>query len=435
MSPKSSYANEADWRCVTMMQSIQVPQLAWYGNTMLDLEFPSEWRVLYRPMKGHTRQQIQPDKIKQAFLKPIGSKTIGQLAKTRKEAVIMFDDMTRVTRSADIVPYIILELNAGGISNDHIRFICALGAHGVCDRVDFVKKLGKDVVEQFPVYNHDAFSNLTDLGKTSRGTPVQVNSEVMACDLKIGLGSVVPHPGPGFGGGAKIILPGVASIESMLHNHRDIAGESLAESPRNPSVGWGKVEGNVMRLNTEEFARAASLDIKVDVLINGYGDTTDAFVGDFIAEHRAAVKLGREIYATETVENADIVVANTYTKANEATLATQSTVSKVKKDGTLVVIANSPDGQVTHYLYGKFGRKSGGPLYAPTFPPFSRIVIFSPYKIADPFLPIAEQGSVIWRKEWSEVIEILKTTHPGHPTVAVYPHAEIQIDERTSRLS
>ena len=55
-----------------------------------------------------------------------------------------------------------------------------MGAHGACDRVDFVKKLGKDVVEQFPVYNHNAFSNLTDLGKTSRGTPVQVNSEVMA---------------------------------------------------------------------------------------------------------------------------------------------------------------------------------------------------------------------------------------------------------------
>ena len=173
----------------------------------------------------------------------------------------------------------------------------------------------------------------------------------------------------------------------------------------------------------------------MDTLINGYGDTTDIFVGDFVAEHRAAVELGRKIYATETVENADIVVANTYTKANEAGLATQSTVSKVKKDGTLVVIANAPDGQVTHYLFGKFGRKSGGPLYAPSCPAFSRIIIFSPYKIADPFLPIAEQDSVIWSKEWSEVIEILKTAHPGHPTVAVYPHAEIQIDEKSSLFS
>jgi nickel-dependent lactate racemase len=387
-------------------------------------------------MKGHTRQRIQPDRIKQAFRNPIGSKTIGELAKTRKEAVIMFDDMTRVTRSAEIVPYIVEELNENGISNDHIRFICALGAHGVCDRVDFAKKLGQAIVEQFPVYNHNAFSNLTDLGKTNRGTPVRINSEVMACDLRIGLGSVVPHPAAGFGGGAKIILPGVASIESMLHSHGDVAGASnLVGAPSNPSVGWGKVNDNVMRLDMEETARIASLDIKVDTLINGYGDATDIFVGDFIAEHKAAVELGRNIYATETVENADIVVANTYTKANEANLATLSTVSKVKKDGTLAVIANAPDGQATHYLFGKFGRKSGGPLYAPSFPAFSRIIILSPYEIADPFLAIAEQDSVIWSKNWSEVMEILKAAHPEHPTVAVYPHAEIQIDEKTSLLS
>lgn len=153
-----------------MMQSVQIPQLAWYGNTMLDLQFPSDWRVHYRPMKGHTWQRIQPDKIKEAFRNPISSKTIGQLAKTRKEAVIIFDDMTRVTRSAEIVPYIVEELNENGISNDHIRFICALGAHGACDRIDFEKKLGKAIVEQFPVYNHNAFSNLTDLGETKRGT-------------------------------------------------------------------------------------------------------------------------------------------------------------------------------------------------------------------------------------------------------------------------
>jgi nickel-dependent lactate racemase len=401
---------------------------------MLDLQFPSEWRVHYRPMKGHTRQSIQRDRIKEAFRNPIGSKTVGQLAKTRKEAVIMFDDMARVTRSAEIVPYIIEELNTNGISNDHIRFICALGAHGTCDRADFVKKLGEDIVEQFPVYNHNAFSNLTHLGKTSRGTPIQVNSEVMACDLKIGLGSVVPHPGPGFGGGGKIILPGVSSMESMAHNHGDVCAFANSQL-RHSSVGWGKVEGNIMRLDIEEAARAASLDIKLDVLFNGYGDTTDVFVGDFVAEHRAAVELGRKIYATDTVENADIVIANTYAKVNEAANAVISTVSKVKKDGTLVVVANAPDGQVTHYLFGKFGRKSGGPLYPPSFPAFSRIIVFSPYQIADPLLPIAEQDLVIWRKKWSEVIEMLKAAHPGHPTVAVYPHADIQIDEKTSTFS
>jgi len=413
------------------MQSVQVPQLAWYGDTMLNLEFPSEWKLRYRPMRGHERQPIDSDRIKKAFRNPIGSAAIRQLAQGKREAVIIFDDLTRPTRSAQIVPYIIEELNASGISNDHIRFICALGAHGTCNRIDFVKKLGEDIVEQFPVYNHNCFSNLTDLGKTTRGTPVQVNSEVMDCDLKIGLGMVVPHPEAGFGGGAKIVLPGVVSIDCMRHNHGVVAGmKSVSTETLHSSVGWGRVEGNIMREDMEEAAKMASLDIKVDTLVNGRGEITDVFVGDFIAEHRAAVQIAKNVYATETVENADIVIANTYAKANEATLAGLSTVSKVKEGGTIVVVANAPDGQATHYLVGKFGKKSGGPLYHPYFAKFARIIIYSPYKVTDPLLPIAEQNSVIWAKSWPEVLEILKNAHPGNPTVAVYPHSEIQIDEK-----
>ena len=113
------------------METVQVPQLAWYGNTMLNLQFPSEWNVQYRPMKGHYRQPAEPDAIKKAFRNPIGSKTMGHLAQNRKEAVIMFDDMARLTRSAEIVPYIVEELNANGISNDHIRFVCALCPRGM----------------------------------------------------------------------------------------------------------------------------------------------------------------------------------------------------------------------------------------------------------------------------------------------------------------
>ena len=383
-------------------------------------------------MKGHDREPIQSDEIRKAFRNPIGSKSIGQLARGRKEAVVIFDDLTRITRSAQIMPYIIEELNANGISKDHIRFICALGAHGACNRIDFVKKLGEDIVEQFPVYNHNPFSNLVELGKTARGTPVAINGEVMTCDLKIGVGTIVPHPEAGFSGGGKIILPGVASIDGLVHNHREIAGlkNGLNLEGLPASVGWGKIEGNIMRQDFEEAARMASLDIKVDGLVNGHGKITDVFVGDFVAEHRAAVQIGKDVYATQPVEDADIVVANTYAKVNEASLGVRSTVTKVKEGGTLVLVANALEGQVTHYLCGKFGKKSGGPLYSPFFAKFNRVIVFAPCRIRDPFLPIAEQESTIWTKDWKEVIQILENAHPGNPTVAVYPEAEIQIDDK-----
>ena len=56
----------------------------------------------------------------------------------------------------------------------------------------------------------------------------------MACDLKIGIGCIVPHAFSGFGGGGKIILPGVSHIDSIAYNH----GTVVKEHP--DCVGVGK---------------------------------------------------------------------------------------------------------------------------------------------------------------------------------------------------
>ena len=121
---------------------------------------------------------------------------------------------------------------------------------------------------RFPVYNHNAFGNCTHVGKTKTyGTEVYVNEEVMKCDLKIAIGSVVPHPMNGFGGGGKIILPGVTSFETTRQNH-----ESFYETARQPRehriVGMGIFEENPMRMDIEEAARLAGLDVMINCLIN-----------------------------------------------------------------------------------------------------------------------------------------------------------------------
>jgi nickel-dependent lactate racemase len=42
---------------------------------------------------------------------------------------------------------------------------------------------------------------------------------VARADLKIGMGSIFPHPMNGFGGGAKILFPGVADFASISEHH------------------------------------------------------------------------------------------------------------------------------------------------------------------------------------------------------------------------
>jgi len=160
----------------------------------------------------------------------------------------------------------------------------------------FVKKLGEEIVETYPVFNHNPFANLDYLGETSAGTPVEVNSEVMSYSLKIGLGCILPHPQFGYSGGAKIVLPGVAGMRSIAYNHGVIGGWSAATAVRDlhPTcqMAYGRVnEENVMRKDAEEAARMARFDFIVNTLVNTKRRNTHIFAGDIIEAQRKGVEV------------------------------------------------------------------------------------------------------------------------------------------------
>jgi len=251
----------------------------------------------------------------------------------------------------------------------------------------------------------------------------------MACDLKIGIGCIVPHPYAGFGGGSKIILPGIVGLDTIAHNHGKVAGYTGVKATPHSSTGWGKVENNELQLDNREAARLVGLNVKIDAIINGWGQTVGLFVGDVYQEYLAGLKMAKKVYATETPQETDIVIANTYAKANEASLAMWLANKTVKKGGTIVLIANAPDGQVTHYLYGKFGENVGGTLYSGKrhYPKLGKLIVYSPHIVKDPFLQIADPNEMIWLKNWKEVLEELEKEHSEKSKVVLYPNTEIQI--------
>jgi len=179
----------------------------------------------------------------------------------------------------------------------------------------------------------------------------------------------------------------------------------------------------------EEAAKMAGLHVKVDTILNGSAYATDLFAGNYSAVFREGVKVAKSAYATRIPNNVDVVVANTYFKSNEATLAIWLAAQAVKEGGTIVLIANAPDGQVTHYLYGKFGRLCGGTLYSghKHCARAGKFIIYSQYKIRDPFLPILEPNEQVLLTNWDEVLEEIRNTHSGTPRVAVFPTTEVQI--------
>jgi len=396
--------------------------MEWYGDTELEIDFPDSWDVTVCRMHGHDASPLSEDGIRKAFANPIGTRTIRKLAKGGKEVVILFDDMSRATPTAVLIPYVLEELAAAGVPDDSVRFIAAIGAHGSMNGIDFRKKLGDEVMGRFLVYNHNPYENCTPLGASSQGIPISINSEVMSCDLKIGLGSIVPHPFSGYGGGSKVILPGVASMEAIDSNHTRLG--------LSPTIGIGKYEGNILKQDMDEAARMAGLDIKIDAILNLKREITALFVGDPIEEHIQGVKLAREHYATDMVTDCDIVVANCYSKANEMVLAPRVASPLLsQKGGDMVLIVVTPEGQINHYWTRSFGKKFGGRAWASktTLPPnTNRLTVMAPYSDKVSADWVAPYNLINWAKAWPEVLQMLKKTYGDKAKVAVIPDATIQ---------
>jgi nickel-dependent lactate racemase len=402
---------------------ITLPQLAWHGPADRDFPLPDGWQVELHPMAGHDRPRLSEAGMAKAVREPIGMAPLREHARGKKQAVILFDDMARVTRAYEIVPHVLAELAAAGLRDGQIRFICANGCHGAMNRLDFEKKLGKDVMARFPVYNHSPFDNCVPVGTTSSGTPLVMNAEVMACDLKIGIGSIVPHIMAGFGGGNKIVLPGVAAYETVvaLHTPREKGTSTVS--------GMGALADNPRRRDIDEAAAIVGLDMKLDAVVNGHGETVRLFAGAPGPAYAAALAEARAHYLTPAARGMDVVIANAFAKANEAVSGLMVAFPSVKASGgDVVLIANAPDGQMTHYLMGPFGNGIGGRLQLKmTAPPqVERLIVFSEYPELASRYYLADTGNVSLVNRWEDVLAMLAERRGPGTRAAVYPSADIQ---------
>lgn len=404
---------------------VRLPIKAWYGDEEATVEFPESWDVQVCRMAGHDAAPWTSDQIRSALDNPYGSPTLQELAKGKEQAVILFDDLTRPAPTSRILPFVLDDLMAAGFEEDRIRFVGAYANHVAMMQDDFVRKLGVDIVRRFRVYNHNPYENLVDAGRTERGTKLLVNREVMSCDLKIGIGGLIPHMGAGFGGGAKLVFPGVMGIDSVAYNHGELRNKTTAETGM-----LGVVDGNVMRADIEEAARTIGLDFKVDVLVNNRRDVIGVFAGDFIEQHRAGVKQAKEVYATPTPRELDIVVTNAYPIENQATKAAWPARLCLKEGGTAVVVTHSPEGQASHYLMGRFGTNYGGRGWTAGkagIEKANQTLVCSPYLSRTDLDGFGPEEKVIGLATWEETLNKLLESYPNKAKVGVFPCASIQL--------
>ena len=100
----------------------------------------------------------------------------------------------------------------------------------------------------------------------------------------------------------------------------------------------------------------------------------------------------------------------------------------VKQGGDVVLIANAPDGQATHYLMGPFGNSIAGKLQLQMKVPdnVKRLIIYNEYPEIASGRYLEDSGKIMMTDNWEAVMALLKQNHGAGTQVAIYPDADIQ---------
>lgn len=320
---------------------------AYYKGSAIDFSLPNDWKVLGIGEPKETPALFPLDTaLTKKLENPINAPDIWRLAASAQNATIIVDDQTRPTPAHQLLPILVDILNSAKISDDNINLIIGRGTHRVPTDEEVQTKVGNEIYNRIPVEIHDPDNSqaLTYLGDSTLGTPIWINNKVVEADLSIAIGNIAPHYFAGYGGGGKIILPGVSGRQTIVKNHTLI---------RDPNTRQGQLKGNIVYSDMIEIARKARLDLKIDVILNMENQIADLSVGEVGAEHTQGITRFNEIYGFRPPCKADITITCGYpleTNLIQSSKAVMSADLITKDKGTIILVSACYDG-TGHGLY------------------------------------------------------------------------------------
>ncbi|MFH0847065.1 MAG: nickel-dependent lactate racemase [Chloroflexota bacterium] len=307
-----------------------------YGESYLTVKIPEKnlsYTLSTRDEKGLPDEAAA---IRSSLSRPIASLPLGERVKKTDKVVVIVTDNTRPCPDDRILPPLLAELEKI-VPRENITIIVALGLHPPMDEPALIKKVGKDIVRNYRVLNHDV-NDTVNIGTTSRGSPVDINRRVVEADFRVSTGFIEPHLFAGFSGGRKSIAPGVFSARAAYHNH----GFKMIDHPNSRP---GVLRGNPIHEDMVEMAKMARLDFIVNVLLNKKREITHVVAGDPFQAHELGCALEAELAEVRAPYKADIVITtNSGTPLDldlYQTVKGIETASRITRDGGIIISASA----------------------------------------------------------------------------------------------
>jgi hypothetical protein len=295
-----------------MNRSIAIP---WGSNGSLELELPSTgliaaadidvvWPDLSRPLDNY------PAALEQAIESPVDSQPLKHCVAAGARIAIVVDDPSRWTPIREALPIILRRLHAAGIRKEDVTISVGVGRHHAVSAEAMGRRVGDSIAANYRCFSPpvDKLSDYVDLGSTRHGVPVRVFRPVVQADLRILVGSVLPHLQAGFGGGYKLIFPGTSHRSTLAALHH----QGLGNQSDTAGLLGGDVASNPMRQSIRDAASKLGPCWSISHLIGGQGQVFRVVAGrpDTVQDLLSAE--ARKRFCAAPAPAADVIIAGNH---------------------------------------------------------------------------------------------------------------------------
>ncbi|CEJ74322.1 uronate isomerase [[Clostridium] sordellii] len=322
-----------------------------YSKSGMYVNIPDKNMIKVLQSKAHDFKTTlsESEIVKKALENPIESETLEELVKDKKDVVIITSDHTRPVPSRITLPIILNKIRNSNPDID-IKIIISTGCHRPSTREELIYKMGKEIVDKENIIMHFANDeeSMVKVGKLPSGGDLIVNKAIMETDLLIAEGFIEPHFFAGFSGGRKSVLPGVASVKTIMYNH-------CSEFIDSPYARTGNLKNNPIHEDMLQAAKSVNLAFILNVAIDKDKKVIGAFAGNLEKAHEAGCEFVTKLSKVDSVD-ADIVVStnggypldqNIYQTVKGMTAAEAT----CKENGVIIMVSACNDGHGGQSFY------------------------------------------------------------------------------------
>ena len=310
-----------------------------YGAGEIPIKFPDGHPIEVLKPRAIPSAGDELEIVRRSVERPIGSARLRDIAKPGRRVAIVTSDVTRPVPTAKLLPAVLRELEAAGVADRDVEVVFALGSHRPHTEAERRALIGEEAYGRVRCSDSDP-GDCVRMGRTSRGTPVDVTRAIAEAGLRVLLGNIEYHYFAGYSGGMKAILPGVSSREAIRINHARMI---------EPNAEAGRILGNPVREDIDESLAICPVSYIVNAILDERKRIVDCFAGDPILAHRAGCERLDELSSFPIHAPAELVVVGAGGKPKDMNLyqaqkALDNAARAVRPGGVILFVAECAEG-------------------------------------------------------------------------------------------